>query len=120
MLGPDELEDRLAQIGVRDHHGRGDALPVLEHDAGRSPALDADAPHGAAQQHLAAVALDRACERAREPRIIHEFGGLEEVLAASDEDLEDVEGVGTTRAKDIREGVRRLQEVDPIDRYLQF
>ena len=51
-------------------------------------------------------------------RIIHEFGGLEEVLAASDEDLEEVEGVGSTRAKDIREGVRRLQELDPIDRYL--
>jgi diadenylate cyclase len=52
-------------------------------------------------------------------RIIHEFGGLEEVLAASDEDLEAVEGVGSTRAKDIREGVRRLQETDPADRYLQ-
>ena len=52
-------------------------------------------------------------------RIIHEFGGLEEVLAASDEDLEAVEGVGSTRAKDIREGVRRLQEIDPADRYLQ-
>jgi diadenylate cyclase len=52
-------------------------------------------------------------------RIIQEFGGLEEVLAASDEDLEAVEGVGSTRAKDIREGVRRLQEIDPIDRYLQ-
>jgi diadenylate cyclase len=51
-------------------------------------------------------------------RIIHEFGGLEEVLAASDEDLEAVEGVGATRAKDIREGVRRLQEVDPLDRTL--
>ena len=52
-------------------------------------------------------------------RIIHEFGGLEEILAASDDDLEAVEGVGATRAKDIREGVRRLQEVDPIDRTLQ-
>jgi acyl transferase domain-containing protein len=52
-------------------------------------------------------------------RIIQEFGGLEEVLAASDEDLEAVEGVGSTRAKDIREGVRRLQEIDPVDRYLQ-
>jgi diadenylate cyclase len=52
-------------------------------------------------------------------RIIHEFGGLEEVLAASDEDLEAVDGVGSTRAKDIREGVRRLQEIDQIDRYLQ-
>ncbi|MGZ5341072.1 MAG: DNA integrity scanning diadenylate cyclase DisA, partial [Solirubrobacterales bacterium] len=52
-------------------------------------------------------------------RIIREFGGLEEVLAASDSDLEAVEGVGATRAKDIREGLRRLQEVDLVDRYLQ-
>jgi len=52
-------------------------------------------------------------------RIIQEFGGLEEVLAASDDDLEAVEGVGVGRAKDIREGLRRLQEVDPVDRYLQ-
>ena len=52
-------------------------------------------------------------------KIILQFGGLEEVLAASDEELEAVEGVGETRAKDIREGVRRLQEVDLVDRYLQ-
>src|ERR671911_544118 len=52
-------------------------------------------------------------------RIIREFGGMEEVLAASDADLEAVDGVGPSRAKDIREGVRRLQEVDPVDRYLQ-
>src|SRR5512144_2411199 len=52
-------------------------------------------------------------------KIIHEFGGLEEVLAASDADLEAVEGVGAGRAKDIREGLRRLEEVDPVDRYLQ-
>jgi diadenylate cyclase len=52
-------------------------------------------------------------------RIIQEFGGLDEVLAASDEDLEAVDGVGGTRAKDIREGIRRLQEVDVLDRNLQ-
>ena len=52
-------------------------------------------------------------------RIIQEFGGLEEVLAASDSDLESVKDVGATRAKDIREGLRRLQEVDLVDRYLQ-
>ncbi len=52
-------------------------------------------------------------------KIIREFGGLEEVLAASDADLEAVDGVGETRAKDIREGLRRLQEVDLVDRYLQ-
>jgi diadenylate cyclase len=52
-------------------------------------------------------------------KIIHEFGGLEEILAAADAELEGVDGVGETRAKDIREGLRRLQEVDLADRYLQ-
>src|SRR6187455_3078731 len=52
-------------------------------------------------------------------KIIHELGGLEEVLAASDADLEAVDDVGPTRAKDIREGLRRLREVDLVDRYLQ-
>ena len=52
-------------------------------------------------------------------KITHELGGLEEVLAASDEDLAAVDGVGSTRAKDIREALRRLQEVDLVDRYLQ-
>ena len=32
-------------------------------------------------------------------------------------DLEAVEGVGEARAKEIREGIRRLQEVDIVDRY---
>ena len=52
-------------------------------------------------------------------KITHELGGLEEVLAASDTDLAAVDGVGPGRAKDIREGLRRLQEVDLVDRYLQ-
>ena len=52
-------------------------------------------------------------------KITHELGGLEEVLAAPDADLAAVDGVGPSRAKDIREGLRRLQEVDLVDRYLQ-
>src|SRR3954452_1488774 len=52
-------------------------------------------------------------------RIVSEFGGLEEILAAGDAELETVEGVGEIRAKDIREGLRRLQEINLVDRYLQ-
>ena len=52
-------------------------------------------------------------------RIIDEFGGLEELLAASDGELETVDGVGEIRAKDIREGLRRQQEINLVDRYLQ-
>jgi diadenylate cyclase len=50
-------------------------------------------------------------------KIVNHFGDLESLLAASDADLERVEGVGDTRAKEIREGIRRLQEVDIVDRY---
>ena len=52
-------------------------------------------------------------------RIIDEFGGLEELLAATDGELETVDGVGEIRAKDIREGLRRQQEINLVDRYLQ-
>jgi diadenylate cyclase len=52
-------------------------------------------------------------------QIVAEFGGLDELLAAGDAELEGVEGVGEIRAKDIREGLRRLQELNLVDRYLQ-
>ncbi len=52
-------------------------------------------------------------------RIVDEFGGLEELLASTDGELETVDGVGEIRAKDIREGLRRQQEINLVDRYLQ-
>jgi diadenylate cyclase len=52
-------------------------------------------------------------------RIIEVFGSLEELLAATDGELETVDGVGEIRAKDIREGLRRQQEINLVDRYLQ-
>jgi diadenylate cyclase len=51
--------------------------------------------------------------------IVSEFNGLDEILAAADPELESVDGVGDMRAKDIREGLRRLQEINLVDRYLQ-
>jgi diadenylate cyclase len=51
--------------------------------------------------------------------IVSEFDGLDEILAATDPELESVDGVGDMRAKDIREGLRRLQEINLVDRYLQ-
>jgi len=51
--------------------------------------------------------------------IIKEFAGLDELLAATDTELAGVEGVGDIRAKDIRESLRRQQEINLVDRYLQ-
>ena len=51
--------------------------------------------------------------------IVEELGTLEDILAATDGELEALDGVGDVRAKDIHEGLRRLQEVNLVDRHLQ-
>jgi diadenylate cyclase len=51
--------------------------------------------------------------------IVDELTGLDAILGATDVELESVNGVGDMRAKDIREGLRRLQEINLVDRYLQ-
>ena len=53
-------------------------------------------------------------------RIVEDFGSLETVVRASQRDLEGVEGVGAVRAREIRTGLRRLQEHNLVDRYLQL
>ena len=50
-------------------------------------------------------------------RVVQRFGALDAILNADESELASVEGVGETRARDIRDGLRRLQEVDLVDRY---
>jgi diadenylate cyclase len=52
--------------------------------------------------------------------VVRDFGGLDAVIRASHRDLEAVDGVGSVRAREIREGLRRLQEHNLVDRYLQL
>jgi diadenylate cyclase len=51
-------------------------------------------------------------------RLVGELGGLGGIIAASQRELEAVDGVGAVRAREIREGLRRLQEHNLVDRYL--
>jgi diadenylate cyclase len=53
-------------------------------------------------------------------RVVSTLAGLEGIVRASQRELEAVEGVGTVRAREIREGLRRLQEHNLMDRYLQL
>jgi diadenylate cyclase len=53
-------------------------------------------------------------------RVVSNLEGLEGIVRASQRELEAVEGVGTVRAREIREGLRRLQEHNLMDRYLQL
>jgi diadenylate cyclase len=52
--------------------------------------------------------------------VVRDFGSLDAIIRASHRDLEAVDGVGSVRAREIREGLRRLQEHNLVDRYLQF
>jgi diadenylate cyclase len=52
-------------------------------------------------------------------RVVDRLDGLEAIVRASQRELEAVEGVGAVRAREIREGLRRLQEHNLVDRYLQ-
>ena len=53
-------------------------------------------------------------------QVVSHFNGLEAFVRASLEELEEVDGVGTVRAREIREGLRRLQEQNLVDRYLNL
>jgi diadenylate cyclase len=58
----------------------------------------------------------------RLPRlVVHEvvqtFGDLDAIVNATEDELAAIDGVGPARAREIREGLRSLQEVDFVDRY---
>ena len=52
-------------------------------------------------------------------QVVRDLGCLSAILEASHQDLERVEGVGAVRAREIREGLRRLQEQNVLDWHLQ-
>jgi diadenylate cyclase len=53
-------------------------------------------------------------------RVVGDLEGLDAIVRASQRELEAVSGVGAVRAREIKEGLRRLQEHNLMDRYLQL
>ncbi|HEU5279486.1 MAG TPA: DNA integrity scanning diadenylate cyclase DisA [Gaiellaceae bacterium] len=53
-------------------------------------------------------------------KVVRDMGDLDSIVRASQRDLEAISGVGTVRAREIREGLRRLQEHNLVERYLQL
>ncbi len=50
-------------------------------------------------------------------RIVEHFGSLQKVLAATVDELQNVEGVGDARARSVREALSRLADASIIERY---
>lgn len=51
-------------------------------------------------------------------RLVDHFGGLQKLLAAGNDDLQAVGGVGESRARSVREGLSRLAESSILERYV--
>lgn len=51
-------------------------------------------------------------------RLVQHFGGLQKLLAASVDDLQQVDGIGEARARSVREGLSRLAESSILERYV--
>jgi diadenylate cyclase len=90
-------------------------LAVLGYPATTNPLDYAVAPRG----YRVLTHIPRLPENIIQ-RLVAALGGLEGIVRASQRDLEAVDGVGTVRAREIREGLRRLQEHNLVDRYLQL
>ncbi|MHB8296322.1 MAG: DNA integrity scanning diadenylate cyclase DisA [Acidimicrobiales bacterium] len=50
-------------------------------------------------------------------RLVAQFGSLSKLMAASVDELDDVAGVGGSRAKAVKEGLSRIAETSILDRY---
>ncbi len=70
-----------------------------------------------ARGHRLLARVPRVPEVVRE-RVVEHFGGLQAILGASVDDLQEVEGIGENRARYLREGLTRLAESSILERYV--
>jgi diadenylate cyclase len=119
VLGPGEEATAalagLASLSYQELLEFGRLAEVLGYDRGINPLDHSVAPRG--------YRILSAIPRVPEPlvrRVVSDLGSLDAVVRASQRELESVEGVGAVRAREIREGLRRLQEHNLVDRYLQL
>jgi len=108
----DEVMKRLAQLTTDELLDLKEVAAVLHLPQGTG--LDWSLqPHGYRLLHkiprLPEVVADRVVAR---------FHNLQKIMRASMKDLDDVEGVGETRARAIKEGLSRLAETSILDRYV--
>lgn len=109
-----EVVDQLARMGHQDLLDFGRLAELLGYDRKMNTIDHVVAPRG----YRILSRIPRLPKMVVQD-IVNAFGGLDELLSADDSELEAVEGVGDVRAKDIREGLKRLQEINMVDRYMQ-
>jgi diadenylate cyclase len=108
----DEVMKRLAQLSTEELLDLKEVAAVLHLPQGTG--LDWSLqPHGYRLLHK----IPRLPEIVAD-RVVARFHNLQKIMRASMKDLDDVEGVGETRARAIKEGLSRLAETSILDRYV--
>ena len=108
----DEVMKRLAQLTTDELLDLKEVAAVLHLPQGTG--LDWSLqPHGYRLLHK----IPRLPEIVAD-RVVARFHNLQKIMRASMKDLDDVEGVGETRARAIKEGLSRLAETSILDRYV--
>jgi diadenylate cyclase len=105
----------LAGLSYQELLEFGRLAEILGYDRGINPLDESVTPRG--------YRILSHIPRLPEPlvrRVVAGLGSLDAVVRATQRELESVEGVGAVRAREIREGLRRLQEHNLVDRYLQL
>lgn len=108
-------EGVLNQVGGLSADELVDSAPmmrVLGFGSGTSPELSI-APHG----YRIVSKIPRLPPQVID-NLVQAFTSLSEIMQASIDQLDDVEGIGEVRARAIRDGLRRLQEQALLDRHL--
>jgi diadenylate cyclase len=106
--------EALAELAYKDLL-EFELLAVLGYPASTNPLDRAVSPRG----HRVLSHIPRLPDAVIR-HVVEDLGNLEAIVRASQRDLEAVDGVGAVRAREIREGLRRLQEHNLVDRYLQL
>ncbi|WP_334144093.1 DNA integrity scanning diadenylate cyclase DisA [Rhabdothermincola sp.] len=109
------LEEALAGLAELDTEELGDLKRVAEVLHLPEGVTDLDAPIQPKGYRLLSR-IPRLPESVVD-HIVDRFGSLSKIMRATIDDLDDVEGVGATRAKAIKEGLSRLAETSILDRY---
>jgi diadenylate cyclase len=109
------VADALEALAELDTEDLLDLMAVAEtlHIAG----ADADIDAGVQPRGFRLLARIPRLPEAIIERIVDRFGNLQKIMRATIDDLDDVEGVGETRARAIKEGLSRLAESSIMDRY---
>lgn len=110
--GADAVVDRLAALSTDELVDLGRIVEIMELPGNGSMDAPLQSP-GYRLLHKVPRLPDAVADK-----VIARFGNLQKIMRASIQDLDEVEGVGETRARAIKDGLSRLAETSILDRYV--